>query len=134
MLEAAARLGDDLGLLGLAVRGQVAGQQDEVDASAERARTPRAIALAPLSRAVDVAGGGDPDRRLRRFRHHPSAHRFHGHRVPPWRAPGRTTFDVLLETLKRSAAALREAEIPFLLGGGLAAWARGGPQSTTIST
>jgi putative nucleotidyltransferase-like protein len=29
--------------------------------------------------------------------------------------------------LKRSAAALREAGIPFLLGGSLASWARGGP-------
>lgn len=28
---------------------------------------------------------------------------------------------------KRAGAALREAEVPFLLAGGLAAWARGGP-------
>ena len=33
----------------------------------------------------------------------------------------------LLESLKRVAAALREADVPFALGGGLAAWARGGP-------
>jgi predicted nucleotidyltransferase len=38
-------------------------------------------------------------------------------------------FDDLLETLKRAAAALRDAEVPFLLGGGLAAWARGGPET-----
>ncbi len=38
-------------------------------------------------------------------------------------------FDDLLETLKKAAAALREAEVPFLLGGGLAAWARGGPET-----
>jgi hypothetical protein len=31
--------------------------------------------------------------------------------------------------LKRSAAALREADIPFLLGGSLASWARGGPET-----
>ena len=30
-------------------------------------------------------------------------------------------------TLKRSAAALREADVPFVLGGGAAAWVRGGP-------
>ena len=36
-------------------------------------------------------------------------------------------FPDLIETMKRAAAALREAEVPFLLGGGLAAWARGGP-------
>jgi len=31
--------------------------------------------------------------------------------------------------LKRAAAALREAGIPFLLGGSLASWARGGPET-----
>jgi hypothetical protein len=36
-------------------------------------------------------------------------------------------FPELIEALKRAAAALREAEVPFLLGGGMAAWARGGP-------
>lgn len=30
-------------------------------------------------------------------------------------------------TLKRTAAALRDAQVPFALAGGLAAWARGGP-------
>jgi hypothetical protein len=33
----------------------------------------------------------------------------------------------LVETMKQSAAALRDAKVPFLLGGGLALWARGGP-------
>ena len=33
----------------------------------------------------------------------------------------------LVEAMKRSAAALRDAKVPFLLGGGLASWARGGP-------
>jgi len=36
-------------------------------------------------------------------------------------------FPELIETMKRAAAALRDAEVPFLLGGGMAAWARGGP-------
>lgn len=40
-----------------------------------------------------------------------------------------TPFDALLETLKKVAGLLREAEITFLLGGGVAAWARGGPES-----
>jgi hypothetical protein len=31
--------------------------------------------------------------------------------------------------LKRAAAALQRADIPFLLGGSLASWARGGPES-----
>ena len=33
-------------------------------------------------------------------------------------------------SLKRAAAGLREAGIPFLLGGSLASWARGGPETT----
>lgn len=36
-------------------------------------------------------------------------------------------FDALVTSAKRAAAALREADIPFLLAGGLAAWVRGGP-------
>ena len=36
-------------------------------------------------------------------------------------------FDELVGAAKRAAAVLREAEIPFLLAGGLAAWVRGGP-------
>jgi hypothetical protein len=40
------------------------------------------------------------------------------------------SFEDIEHTLKRSAAALKEADIPFLLGGSLACWARGGPEST----
>jgi hypothetical protein len=36
-------------------------------------------------------------------------------------------FPKLLETMKSAAAALRDADVPYLLGGGLACWARGGP-------
>ena len=38
-------------------------------------------------------------------------------------------FADIASTLKRSVAALRDANIPFLLGGSLASWARGGPES-----
>ncbi len=38
-------------------------------------------------------------------------------------------FSDLESTLKKSAAALRDANIPFLLGGSLASWARGGPET-----
>jgi hypothetical protein len=34
---------------------------------------------------------------------------------------------ILAATMKRAAAALRDAQIEFMLGGGLAVWARGGP-------
>jgi hypothetical protein len=33
----------------------------------------------------------------------------------------------LLHAMKSAAAALRDADVPYLLGGGLACWARGGP-------
>jgi Uncharacterised nucleotidyltransferase len=33
------------------------------------------------------------------------------------------------QTLKKVVAALREADVPFMLGGGLACWVRGGPES-----
>ena len=36
-------------------------------------------------------------------------------------------FHELLSTMKGAAASLREAEVEFMLGGGLAIWARGGP-------
>src|SRR3712207_140645 len=38
-------------------------------------------------------------------------------------------FSDLEATLKKTAGALREANVPFLLGGSLASWARGGPES-----
>jgi hypothetical protein len=38
-------------------------------------------------------------------------------------------FSELERSLKRSAAALRRADVPFLLGGSLASWARGGPET-----
>lgn len=43
--------------------------------------------------------------------------------------PGTEQFRRMLGTLKRAAAALRDAEIPFAVGGSLAGWARGGPES-----
>lgn len=38
------------------------------------------------------------------------------------------SFDEIVATMKRSIAAFREAEIPFLLAGSLAVWAQGGPE------
>lgn len=43
--------------------------------------------------------------------------------------PVREDHQRLIETAKRSAAAMRDADVPFLLAGGLASWARGGPQT-----
>jgi predicted nucleotidyltransferase len=39
-------------------------------------------------------------------------------------------FGPILATLRRSVAILRETGIPFIVGGSLAAWARGGPEVT----
>jgi hypothetical protein len=36
----------------------------------------------------------------------------------------------LTDSLKRSVAALEERDVPYLLGGGLGCWARGGPPSS----
>jgi hypothetical protein len=44
-------------------------------------------------------------------------------------AANEQTFDAIEHALKCAAAALREADIPFLLGGSLASWARGGPET-----
>lgn len=38
-------------------------------------------------------------------------------------------FEDIIECMKRSSAALRESEVPFALAGGVAAWARGGPEN-----
>jgi predicted nucleotidyltransferase len=38
-------------------------------------------------------------------------------------------FQRLLDAMKKAAGALNDAGIPFVLGGGLACWARGGPKT-----
>jgi hypothetical protein len=38
-------------------------------------------------------------------------------------------FERLVKTARKAAAALRDADVPHALGGGLAAWARGGPKT-----
>ena len=39
------------------------------------------------------------------------------------------TFDEILDAMKRAAGVMQQADITFVLGGGLAAWARGGPKT-----
>ena len=38
-------------------------------------------------------------------------------------------FDKLVQSARKAGAALRDAGIPYALGGGLAAWVRGGPET-----
>src|SRR2546423_14564653 len=40
------------------------------------------------------------------------------------------SFEEIATTMKRAAAALRDAGVEFALAGSLASWARGGPEST----
>jgi hypothetical protein len=40
----------------------------------------------------------------------------------------RDSFNALIDTMKIVVAALRDANVPFVLGGSVAAWARGGPE------
>jgi Nucleotidyl transferase of unknown function (DUF2204) len=44
-------------------------------------------------------------------------------------APDNGCFDAIEETLKKAAAALERHRVSFLLGGSMAVWARGGPES-----
>jgi hypothetical protein len=41
---------------------------------------------------------------------------------------GNQPFDAIGETLKKATAALRDGGVPFVVGGSLASWARGGPE------
>jgi hypothetical protein len=44
--------------------------------------------------------------------------------------PRSETMQAIAESMKKAAAAFREQEIPFLLAGSLASWARGGPETS----
>ena len=118
-LQLAAGVCEHLGLLGLPEGGQVAGDQDRVDLGGDSGEG-RSHRSPVLLAAVDVARCGDPDGLP--FRH-PGQE---GTRIVPM---SNESFPAMLATLKRSAGALREAGIPFMLGGGLACWVRGGPES-----
>src|SRR3954467_10155690 len=50
-------------------------------------------------------------------------------RGPPFDGGIDFDFEVILNTLKKAAGALRDADVPFALGGGLAVWARGGAKT-----
>jgi hypothetical protein len=117
--QAAAGIGEHLGLFGLPEGGQVACDEDRVDPVGDT-RESGGHRSPVLLAAMDVARRGDPDGLS--FRH-PGQE---GTRIV---AMSNESFPAMLATLKRSAGALREAGIPFMLGGGLACWVRGGPES-----
>ena len=43
--------------------------------------------------------------------------------------PAEDEFERLVETTRKAGAVLRDADVPFALGGGLASWVRGGPKT-----
>jgi Nucleotidyl transferase of unknown function (DUF2204) len=127
--QLATGIGENDRLLGQPVGRQVAGQQHEVGRAFERGERSR-DALAKRLRAVEIARRGDPNS----SRHGqgipvrpgcPNASDGYEVGMPSSQTP--REIDELVETMKRAAAALRDAGVPFMLGGGLAAWARGGP-------
>jgi hypothetical protein len=69
---------------------------------------------------MEVAGGSDPD--------HASDVARRGEPETAAYMP-ESSFGELVEAMKAAAGILMEREIPFVLGGGLSAWARGGPKS-----
>ena len=127
--KVAAGVGEHERLLRLSVRRQVAAEQDQVGLrlhAVEGAHGPLPQRLG----AVEVGGGGQPDRHL-----------VHSSGIPRLKVPrtpcagydsavGYTPSEnlpQLIDTMKRACAALDEAGVPAMLGGGLATWARGGP-------
>ena len=44
--------------------------------------------------------------------------------------PRSETMQAIAESMKKAAAAFREHEVPFMLAGSLASWARGGPETS----
>jgi hypothetical protein len=126
--KVAAGVREHCGLLGVAVRRQVAGEQDQLCALGDRGERLSDV-LAERLRAVDVACGGNANRPAHALRLPPVRRFANGGTgtgvVVPFTPPD--NFPDLIEAMKVAAAALRDAEVPYLLGGGLAAWARGGP-------
>ena len=116
------------------MRGEVAGEQDEVDAVAQPGERRGPALVVAVAAEVDVAGRRDPDRALVGLSRPAS---FSERMAMSGAYPGTSRpcpsdeqpFADIEATLKKSAAALRGADVPFLLGGSLASWARGGPET-----
>jgi putative nucleotidyltransferase-like protein len=106
-------------LLGLPVCGQVAREEHGVGLLGDL-RERCGDRLAVLLAAVDVAGRCDSN---------DIPFGQSGEEGTRIRTMPNEDFTAMLWTLKRCAGALREAGVPFMLGGGLACWARGGPES-----
>jgi Uncharacterised nucleotidyltransferase len=127
-LEGSAGIGEDRCLLGKPVRRQIAREKHEVTVLGHRGERARQMVAERLD-GMDVACRGDADGR----RHEGRIPTAKVVRTPPAGRQAAMPSDRILEelvaTMKRAAAILRDAEVPFMLGGGLAAWACGGPRT-----
>lgn len=128
-LERSAGFGQDGGLLGKTVRRQVSREENDVRVRLDGGED-AAKPVAERLRGVDVPGCCDANRRAHRrvlpaIEVRGTAVSGIPVTVMPSAAP--ENLESLLTTMKRAAAALRESQVEFMLGGGLAIWARGGP-------
>ena len=125
--QAAARVGEDRRLLGVAAGGQVAGEQDQIvpgssdaNAASTRSRSDSEAWMSPAAamRIGAVSTSIVPNAAV-------TCRSRAGYKaiVPP--EPN--DLNGMMTTLKHSAAALRDAGVPFLVAGGVASWVRGGP-------
>jgi hypothetical protein len=127
--KVAAGVGEHERLLRLPVRGQIAAEQDQVGVGLHAVEGSHRALPQGLG-AMEVGCGGQPDRH---FVHSTgdtpgagSANASAGYHSPVGYTPSEN-LPQLIDTMKRACAALDDAGVPAMLGGGLATWARGGP-------
>jgi nucleotidyltransferase DUF2204 len=117
--ELPARGGEHLRLLRFPTRGQIAREEDDVGFPREVGEGAFDALGAGVGR-VDVGRCGNAD-------HEASCCAFGQTGNDP--AMPEPTFEELIQAMKDAVTVLQRAEVPFVLGGGLSAWARGGPRS-----
>jgi hypothetical protein len=118
-VEESTRRSKHLRLFGLPTRRQIAGEEDEIRLPVEL-RESAVDALAARIGRVDVGCGSYP--------YHEASCCAIGQNGNDRTMP-EPTFEELIQAMKDAVSVLQGAEIPFVLGGGLSAWARGGPRS-----
>ena len=121
---------EDGSLRGKSVRRQVSREQEDVALLPDGGEH-AAKALAQGLCAMHVARGCDTNRRHAGERYPRGAFPERRKRVFPTAMPSAPPENLsdLLATMKRAAAALRDADVEFMLGGGLAVFGLGGPPS-----
>ena len=120
---------EDGSLLGEPVSRQVTGEQHEVGLLRDLRERPFE-ALAEGLDCVDISCCGDANgcgHETSSTRHQRSANAESGYHNAAMTSATKESVQMLVTTMKHAAAALRQADVEFMLGGGLAAWARGGP-------